>query len=140
MIEIYSPLNGATGTTYFGAEWAYDAELPDDFDFKQEYLEVMRSTSVDNRKRIGKRIQQLREEAGLSQEELAQKCGLVKQNISRIEQGKYSTGQDILSRIATALGMRLDFVEDRQIRGIEFHEDSQKEFEDPDEPENERDV
>ncbi|MGN7818767.1 helix-turn-helix domain-containing protein [Chitinophaga sp. 22536] len=63
-----------------------------------------------HRRRIGEKIKALREEEGISQVELAERTGLLKQNISRIEQGKYSTGQDILSKIATALGKRLDIV------------------------------
>ncbi len=62
------------------------------------------------RKRIGQRIKDLREQAGMTQDQLGEKTGLLKFNISRIEQGKYSTGQDILSKIATALGKKLDIV------------------------------
>lgn len=63
-----------------------------------------------HRRRIGERIKYLREEQGMSQVELAEKTGLLKQNIYRIEQGKYSTGQDLLSKIASALGKRLDII------------------------------
>ena len=59
---------------------------------------------------IGSRVKKLREEAGLTQEQLAEKTGLQRPNIARIEQGKYSTGQDILSKIASALGKRLDII------------------------------
>lgn len=62
------------------------------------------------RKRIGLRVKELREAAGLSQEDLAQLTGLKRGNISRIESGKYSTGIDIFNKIASALGVRLDFV------------------------------
>jgi DNA-binding XRE family transcriptional regulator len=62
------------------------------------------------RERIGQRIRELREKQGLTQEQLAKRTDLLKQNISRIEQGRYSTGQDILSRIAWALGCDLDFI------------------------------
>ena len=63
------------------------------------------------RHRIGSRIRELREEAGMTQEQLAEKTGLLKQNISRIEQGKYSTGQDILSKISRTLGKKLDITD-----------------------------
>lgn len=62
------------------------------------------------RKRIGNRIRELREQAGISQDRLAEMTGLYKQNISRIESGKYSTGIDIISKIAQALGKKIDFV------------------------------
>jgi len=68
-------------------------------------------TEVFHRIRIGDRIKELREAAGLSQKELAEKCDLRQQHIARVELGKYSTGIDILSKIAAALGVRLDFVE-----------------------------
>lgn len=62
------------------------------------------------RERIGERIKQLRLEHGLSQEQLAEKVGMLKQNISRIETGRYSTGQDILSKIGKVFGKNLDFI------------------------------
>lgn len=70
----------------------------------------MESTFIDDRKRIGLRIKQLREDQGLTQLQLAERTGLKQQNIGRIESGKYSTGQDILSTIAAALGKRLDLI------------------------------
>lgn len=65
---------------------------------------------IEDRIRIGERIKQLREAAGLTQTQLAEKTGLKQENINRIEKGKYSTGQDILTKIASALGKRLDIV------------------------------
>lgn len=63
-----------------------------------------------DRERIGNRIKALREEQQMDAKTLAQKAGITPANMSRIEQGKYSPGLDILSRIASALGMQLDFV------------------------------
>lgn len=60
---------------------------------------------------IGQRIRQLREEAGMTQDQLAEQTGLLRPNINRIENGKYSTGQDILSKIAAVLGKKLDIVD-----------------------------
>jgi len=62
------------------------------------------------RERIGKRIVELRAELGMTQTDLAELTGLKQQNIARIESGKYSTGQDILSTISHALGGRLDII------------------------------
>lgn len=64
-----------------------------------------------DRERIGNRIKTLREEKLMDAKTLAQKAGITPANMSRIEQGKYSPGLDILCRIASALGMQLDFVE-----------------------------
>ena len=66
---------------------------------------------MNDRERIGKRIAQLRMEAGISQYKLAELTGLAPGNIARIETGKYSTGIDILSKIGDALGYQLDFIE-----------------------------
>ena len=63
-----------------------------------------------DRERIGQRIKKLREDQQLDAKTLAQKAGITPANMSRIEQGKYSPGLDILCRIASAMGMQLDFM------------------------------
>ena len=65
-------------------------------------------TSTKHRTRIGSRIKELRDLQGMSQGRLAELTGLNIPNISRIENGKYSTGLDILANIAEALGAELD--------------------------------
>ena len=67
--------------------------------------------TIQERRRIGSRIRELREQSGMTQDDLAEKTGLKRPNISRIEAGRYSTGQDILSKISMALGKRLDIVD-----------------------------
>lgn len=62
------------------------------------------------RKRIGLRIQQLREEKGMSQKELAELCGLSTTHIARIEDGEYSVKSDILSAVALVLGTKVDII------------------------------
>lgn len=63
------------------------------------------------RTKLGKQIAALREAKGLTQEELASKTGFQKQNICRIEQGKYSANIDILEKIADALSAEIEFKE-----------------------------
>ena len=65
----------------------------------------------NDRIRIGKRIAEIRKSKGLSQAKLAELTGIACGNIARIETGKYSTGIDLLSKIAAALGYQLDFIE-----------------------------
>ncbi|MDR1056447.1 MAG: helix-turn-helix domain-containing protein [Prevotellaceae bacterium] len=60
---------------------------------------------------IGNRIRRIRKQQGLTQEELAQKAGLMRENINTIEKGKYSTGIDILGKIADALKCDINFNE-----------------------------
>ena len=68
-------------------------------------------TRHGDRARIGCRIKQLREEIGIDARDLARLAGIDAANLSRIENGKYSVGLDILSKIATALGKKIDFVD-----------------------------
>ena len=62
------------------------------------------------RERIGRRIKELRNQQNIDAKTLAQRVGIDAGNLSRIEQGKFSVGLDILCKIASALNMRIDFV------------------------------
>ncbi len=62
------------------------------------------------RERIGNRIKELRKELKMDAKTLAQKVGIDAGNLSRIEQGRFSVGLDILKRIASVLQMKIDFV------------------------------
>lgn len=53
--------------------------------------------------KLGKTITRLRKEAGLSQVELAQRCGRSKQNINRIEKGGHNPSIYVLHEIAEVL-------------------------------------
>ena len=66
---------------------------------------------MNDRERIGKRIAEIRKSKGLSQAKLAELTDIAPGNIARIETGRYSTGIDLLSKIADALGYKLDFKE-----------------------------
>lgn len=65
---------------------------------------------MNERERIGSRIKEIRKLRGLSTTQLAELTGLKQPNIVRIESGRYSTGLDILCKIAEALSCRLDFI------------------------------
>lgn len=55
---------------------------------------------------IGQKIKTLRNEAGLTQEELAQKCGYNnKSSIAKIEKGKADIPQNKIKPLASALGV-----------------------------------
>ena len=66
------------------------------------------------RTRIGKRIKELREAHKMEARDLALLTGIDAANLSRIEQGKYSTGVDILSRICIVLDAHLDLIPNHQ--------------------------
>nr|WP_279210341.1 helix-turn-helix transcriptional regulator [Parabacteroides goldsteinii] len=52
---------------------------------------------------------QLREQAGMSQAELAEKINTKQHAISRIEKGAFNVGFDTLQSIAEIFGMNIDF-------------------------------
>ena len=60
--------------------------------------------------RIGNSIKNLRDELGMEAKELAKKSDMDAANLSRIEQGKFSTGIDTLCKIATALDSKVEII------------------------------
>lgn len=64
----------------------------------------------EERERIGGRIRELRESKGIAAKQLAALADINAANLSRIEHGSYSVGLDILTRIAHALGAKVDIV------------------------------
>ena len=65
----------------------------------------------ETRKRIGQRVKALRKHANLSQEELANRAGLSRTHIGRIEDGTYGVQVETLQAIAEALGMTVDIID-----------------------------
>jgi transcriptional regulator with XRE-family HTH domain len=60
----------------------------------------------EERCRIGERIQAARLAAGWSQQELANRAGLLQRQISQMERGKLNMRFDTLGRVAAALGLK----------------------------------
>ena len=65
---------------------------------------------MNTRESFGARITEARKHKNLTIEEVAEKAGIETNNLSRIENGKYNPGLDIVQRIADALDMELGFV------------------------------
>lgn len=61
----------------------------------------------EQRKRIGREIADARRLRGLTQTDLADRCGLAQSHIARIETGRYSVGFDTLEQLAEAMGMEI---------------------------------
>lgn len=59
---------------------------------------------------IGTKLRELRESKGLSLRQLAELTGFAHQNIYKIEQGRYSVGIDVLSKICDALDAKVEIV------------------------------
>ncbi len=70
--------------------------------------------SEEIRSQIGQRIAELRKQRGMSQAQLAEAAGIRQQSLGRIELGKHAQRLDVLARIASALGTRIDLIEDGQ--------------------------
>lgn len=72
-------------------------------------------------KNIGKLLGSIRRMLNLSQPEVAQTSHVTRQNISRIELGKYSPGVDVIQRIEEALGIeRIYITKNNIIMGESF--------------------
>lgn len=73
--------------------------------------------------RVGRKVRMLREQLGLSQEELGSRVGLGKSQVSRIESGKSNIDIEALDRVASALGVtaaQLADVEPRMVRLVGY--------------------
>jgi len=73
-------------------------------------LEQPLATNNEPRHVIGRRVAQLRNEAGMTQAKLAELTGMRQAHIARIEAGRYSVGIDILAKIANALDCTVDII------------------------------
>jgi transcriptional regulator with XRE-family HTH domain len=71
----------------------------------------MKKNNIEERKRIGKEIAELRLKNKLSQEQLASILGIQQQSVSRIELGLFSVGFDTLQRIAEVLNSDVKITE-----------------------------
>lgn len=61
-----------------------------------------------DRLQLARRVRAAREAKGLSQEKLAKLVGTKQPSIARLESGKVVPRLDLLERIASAVGMRLE--------------------------------
>lgn len=60
---------------------------------------------MDVRRRVGRNLAEFRKEAGLSQESLADECGLHRTYVSGVERGIRNPTVMVLEKIAQALGI-----------------------------------
>lgn len=65
---------------------------------------------TNREQKIGTILGSIRKMLGLSQLEVAEKSHVIRQNISRIELGKYSPGAEIIQRIEKALGIERVYI------------------------------
>ena len=78
----------------------------------------MGTTAADDVKAtFGRRIRALRQRAGLSQEQLALKCGLDRTYVGGVERGERNISIVNIERIARALGLPLSDLFDEEAGG-----------------------
>ena len=65
------------------------------------------------RDRIGLRVATLRKMRGWSQQKMADRAGLQRTHVSRIEAGKYAVTFETIQAIAEALDMTVDIIDPR---------------------------
>ena len=63
---------------------------------------------MDVRERVGRNVQELRRERGLSQEEVAHRAGVHPTYLSGVERGRRNPTITVLQRIALALGSDIE--------------------------------
>lgn len=66
--------------------------------------------NISHRIRIGARLREMREEAGMTVREVAERAEVTSANVINIENGRYSVGLDVLERISNALGASVEIV------------------------------
>lgn len=67
--------------------------------------------NIEQRQRMGNEIAEMRKKKGLTQGELAERCGMAQSHISRIEKGYYSFGFDVLQSVAEAMDCTITIAE-----------------------------
>ena len=68
----------------------------------------MKFDRYENRRKVGQMIARLREDKGMTQQELAGAAKINRVNLSKIENGRYNVSIDILGNILSALSAEID--------------------------------
>lgn len=66
---------------------------------------------MNNRKKIGDKIKNIRQKKGLTQSKLSELSGMTQTTISKIEVGKFNASIDLISKLIEPLGAELDIKE-----------------------------
>lgn len=73
--------------------------------------EDIQDSSRQTRERLAARLKAIRDKRGLTVRQLADICGLSRNHISRLEQGRYNFTIDTLSKVCEALGISILLIE-----------------------------
>lgn len=64
------------------------------------------------REQIGLQLLEVRKKKQMTQQQVADMAGITRNNLSKIENGKYNVSVDILSRVCEVVGVRLTITEE----------------------------
>lgn len=70
-------------------------------------MEKTKAPKVDVKAVIGRQVKRLRQESGATQDELAERCGIYRTYLSRIEGGMANPTVTVLAALAIALGVEI---------------------------------
>lgn len=68
----------------------------------------MEFDKYENRRKVGQMIARLREDKGMTQQELSDAAEIDRANLSKIENGRYNVSIDILGKILFALSAEIE--------------------------------
>jgi transcriptional regulator with XRE-family HTH domain len=69
---------------------------------------MSKNTSAENpRESVVRQLKSYRKDQGMTQEQLAERVGTKKSNISRLESGRYNPSLDFLVKVAEGLGKQI---------------------------------
>lgn len=78
------------------------------FELRAYHNFSMPKTSAQTLKALGKKVQKLRKEMGLSQEELAHQLGISRVYMGFIEQGRETPSLKLLMKMSRKFGVRVE--------------------------------
>lgn len=71
----------------------------------------MNEIKNEQRKRIGKRLKEIRTEQGWSQEQVALMAGVTERTVDKVENGAFNVPLDVLATLSDVLGYELQINE-----------------------------
>jgi len=71
------------------------------------HLRVIEEEDQSQRTMVGARLRRVREESGLSQQQLSDRCGIAQESLSRIETGRRDPRLATLRKLAVGMGLTL---------------------------------
>lgn len=65
---------------------------------------------LNDKERIGAQIAAIRKQMGMTQQDLSERCGMIRTTIAKIEAGRFNASIDLLSKVLRPLGGRIEII------------------------------